>query len=191
MATEKELLAIVEALTEFRSENNEVAGAMSRLETKELNWLEEETRHLHAIAKGLADLKKQTERQLNKKVSGLITPSEKYGVSTLYDEVYPLQSKLIQADQQKDKQLLEKARISSNNYKAKDYLGDRKKYQLIYLNDKLVVPKGLQSKIASWYHVNLCHPGQTRTETTIRQHFTWKNMRKDLEQVCKNVTHIN
>eukprot|EP00957_Ditylum_brightwellii_P188899 14379071-Ditylum_brightwellii.AAC.1 len=92
---------------------------MSKLETKELNWLEEGTRDLHAIAKGLADIKKQNNRQLNKKVPDLITLAKYYGVDTLDDEVYPLQIKLIQAEQQKDKQLLEKARISAANYKVK------------------------------------------------------------------------
>eukprot|EP00957_Ditylum_brightwellii_P151493 11536748-Ditylum_brightwellii.AAC.1 len=101
---------------------------MSRLETKELNWLEEETRDLHVIAKGLADLKKQTNRQLNKKVPDLITSAENCGVDTLDDEVYPLQFKLVQAEQQKDKQLLEKTRTSSANYKVKDLLVGRKKY---------------------------------------------------------------
>eukprot|EP00957_Ditylum_brightwellii_P111355 8493214-Ditylum_brightwellii.AAC.1 len=76
---------------------------MSRLETKELNWFEEGTRDLHTIAKGLADLKKQTIRQLNKKVPDLITLAEYFGADTLDNEVYPLQFKLIQAGQQKDK----------------------------------------------------------------------------------------
>eukprot|EP00957_Ditylum_brightwellii_P080698 6137304-Ditylum_brightwellii.AAC.1 len=86
----------------IEGENNVVADAMSRLETKELNWLEEETRDLHVIAKGLAYLKKQTNRQLNKKVPDLITLAESYEADTLDDEVYPLQFKLIPAEQQKD-----------------------------------------------------------------------------------------
>eukprot|EP00957_Ditylum_brightwellii_P185736 14140818-Ditylum_brightwellii.AAC.1 len=100
---------------------------MSRLETKKLNWLEEKTRDLHDIAKGLTDLDTQTNGQLNKKVPDLITLAEYYGVDTLDDEVYPLEFKLIQAEQQKDKQLLEKAKTSSANYKVKNFLGDRKK----------------------------------------------------------------
>eukprot|EP00957_Ditylum_brightwellii_P031592 2395602-Ditylum_brightwellii.AAC.1 len=109
---------------------------MSRLETKDINWLEEGTRDLHAIVKGLADLKKQTNRHLNKKVPNLITLAEYYEVGTLDDEVHPLQLKLIQAEQQKDKLLVEKARVSSTNSQVKQFLGDRKKHQLICLNDK-------------------------------------------------------
>eukprot|EP00957_Ditylum_brightwellii_P000353 27208-Ditylum_brightwellii.AAC.1 len=74
---------------------------MSRLETKEFNWLEEGNGDLHLIAKGFADLKEQTNRQPKKKVPGLITSAEKYGVDTLDDEVHPLQFKLVQAEQQK------------------------------------------------------------------------------------------
>eukprot|EP00957_Ditylum_brightwellii_P193123 14704214-Ditylum_brightwellii.AAC.1 len=96
---------------------------MSRLETKELNLFEEGTGDLHGTAKGFADLKKQTNRELNRKVPDLITLAEYSGVGTLYDEVYPLQFKIILAEQQKDKKLLEKARTSSVNYQVKDFLG--------------------------------------------------------------------
>eukprot|EP00957_Ditylum_brightwellii_P100020 7622721-Ditylum_brightwellii.AAC.1 len=104
-------------LVYIEGENNVVADAMSRLETKEFNWLEEGTRDLHAIAKGFIDLQKETNRQLNKKVPDLITLAENYGADTSDDEVYPLQLKFIQAEQQKDKQLLENARTSAANYK--------------------------------------------------------------------------
>ena len=30
----------------------------------------------------------------------------------------------------------------------------------------------------------LCHPGKTRTEDTIRQHFTWRSLSKDIKDVC-------
>eukprot|EP00957_Ditylum_brightwellii_P178507 13597953-Ditylum_brightwellii.AAC.1 len=68
---------------------------MNRIKTKELNWLEEGTRDLHAIAKGLADLKKQTKQQMNKKAPDLMTLAEYYGVDTLDNEVHPLQLKLV------------------------------------------------------------------------------------------------
>eukprot|EP00957_Ditylum_brightwellii_P065294 4952451-Ditylum_brightwellii.AAC.1 len=96
---------------------------MSRLDTKELNWFEEGTRDLHAIVKGLADLEKQTNRQLNRYVPDLITLAEYYGAYTLDDDGHPLQFKLILAEQQKDKQLLEEARTFSDNQKVKDFLG--------------------------------------------------------------------
>eukprot|EP00957_Ditylum_brightwellii_P152289 11594250-Ditylum_brightwellii.AAC.1 len=60
----------------IKGESNVVADAMIMLETKKLNWFEEGTSDLHAIAKGLADLKKHTNRQLNMKVPDLITLAE-------------------------------------------------------------------------------------------------------------------
>jgi Integrase zinc binding domain len=36
-----------------------------------------------------------------------------------------------------------------------------------------------------WYHTQLCHPGEKRTEQTIRQHFTWKNLREHVKEVCQ------
>eukprot|EP00957_Ditylum_brightwellii_P109391 8343943-Ditylum_brightwellii.AAC.1 len=104
--------------THTYGENNVVAGTMSRLETKELNWLEEGTKYLHAIAKGSADLKKQANRQLEKKVPNLITLTDYCGTGTIKDDVHPLQFTLIQAGQQKD---------SSANEQLKDFLGGRKK----------------------------------------------------------------
>ena len=31
----------------------------------------------------------------------------------------------------------------------------------------------------------LCHPGETRTEHTLRQHFYWKGLRTKVQDVCK------
>jgi hypothetical protein len=50
-------------------------------------------------------------------------------------------------------------------------------------DDKIVVPQVLQKNLFQWYHVNLGHPGETRTEKTIRQHFTWKNLVGTVKQV--------
>ena len=38
--------------------------------------------------------------------------------------------------------------------------------------------------MVEWYHNHLCHPGKTRTQQTIRQHFTWKNLRETVHDVC-------
>jgi Integrase zinc binding domain len=35
-----------------------------------------------------------------------------------------------------------------------------------------------------WYHLMLCHPGMTRLEQTIRQHFWWKTLRDDVQKQC-------
>jgi hypothetical protein len=33
-----------------------------------------------------------------------------------------------------------------------------------------------------WYHAYLLHPGQTRTEKTIRNTMTWPDLTQDVEQ---------
>ena len=38
--------------------------------------------------------------------------------------------------------------------------------------------------MVQWYHEILCHPGSTRTEDTIAQHFYWEGMRKTVRKTC-------
>ena len=124
----------------------------------------------------MARLDKKINKLLTKKAPDLYTIAEYYGNEQLSEDMYHVQSKLLQIEQQKDKQLIEKAKASKAGYKVKDFLGGGKKCQLICLKDKIVVPTSLQGRIVEWYHERLCHPGLTRTEATIRQHFTWKTL---------------
>ena len=48
-----------------------------------------------------------------------------------------------------------------------------------------MVPPALQRKAAEWYHEILMHPGETRMELTMAQHYCWKGMRSTIQQVCK------
>ncbi len=48
-----------------------------------------------------------------------------------------------------------------------------------------MLPKKLQTKVAEWHHDILMHPGETRTEMTIAQHYYWHNMRQTVLDVCK------
>ena len=86
--------------------------------------------------------------------------------------------------QQQDKALLKLAE-ANKAYSLKIFRGGGKQRSLIVKQDKIVVPKTLQKRCIDWYHLSLCHPGATRTEQTIRQHFTWKNLKGDVEKVCK------
>ena len=47
------------------------------------------------------------------------------------------------------------------------------------------MPATLQQRCVQWYHESLCHPGESRTEQIIRQHFTWKNLKGEVEKACK------
>ncbi len=67
----------------------------------------------------------------------------------------------------------------------KNFRGGGKTYPLLCHSGKILIPKTLQKRIVEWYHTTLLHPGETRTEATIRQHFTWKGLRKTVQEVCK------
>ena len=63
-----------------------------------------------------------------------------------------------------------------------------KEYQLITRDGRIVVPRALQVRATKWYHLHLMHPGETRTELTLAQHYVWKGMRQTIAQVCKACT---
>jgi hypothetical protein len=52
-------------------------------------------------------------------------------------------------------------------------------------NGKTALPPSSQQKTMDWHHEMLCHPGTTRTEATIRQHFDWKGLRTMVIATCK------
>jgi hypothetical protein len=60
-----------------------------------------------------------------------------------------------------------------------------KEHKLTCHNGKMALRPSLQQKTADWHHETLCHPGTTRTEATIRQHFDWKGLRTMVIATCK------
>jgi hypothetical protein len=73
--------------------------------------------------------------------------------------------------------------------KINSFHGAGKVHKLICQDDKIVVPTKLQKPVVQWYHTQLCHPGTTRTEETIRQHFTWKGLRPIVKDTSDNMTY--
>ena len=98
--------------------------------------------------------------------------------------VYPLRFKQIARAQRADTALLNKAQ-TADNYVLKLFCGGSKSYDLITQNNKIVVPQPLQKRIVEWYHLQLCHPGETHTEQTIAQHFYWTHLQQTVQEVCK------
>ena len=47
---------------------------------------------------------------------------------------------------------------------------------LITKNNKIAVPGALQEPLVQWYHQQLCHPRQTRTDLAVHQHFIWERL---------------
>ena len=112
-------------------------------------------------------------------------------------DAFPLRLKDLQRVQQADAALCAKLRTDTDNYSLTTYHGGGKSRTLITHNKKIVVPQPLQRRLVDWYHLQLCHPGLTRTEASIRQHFYWKNLRGTVKsivtachtcQVCKKQT---
>ena len=79
---------------------------------------------------------------------------------------------------------LQRTALSDPKYKLQSFCGGGKSHDLITRDLKIVIPKILQCPAVEWYHDYLCHPGETRTEATLRQHFWWSTLRMDVHQIC-------
>jgi hypothetical protein len=106
-------------------------------------------------------------------------------------EEFPFSYAIIAQEQPNDPELMNRY-ATSELYNKKVYKHADKEYDLVIRTDegtnqtKIMVPKSLQLKITEWYHLYLLHPGETRTELTIGQHFYWKGIRASVTRVCKN-----
>ena len=202
--TERELLAIVETLKEFR---NILLGQQVRVFTDHQNltyknfntervmrWrliLEEfgpELNYIKGEKNIVADALSRLNINSNNKIDkadkpDLLNVAEMFA-STSDELTYPLSFENISQHQHRDTSLRS---VASNNdvYHLKSFRGGGKDIMLICYKNKIVIPESLQKAIVTWYHLQLCHPGETRTEQTIRQHFWFKNLRELVQQVCK------
>jgi len=148
-------------------EKNLVADALSRLETDNNQPPKEPTtasQSLQAVAEALALEKEDLPRN-----------------------AYPLKFSTIQKYQQTDTNLAQLADDNSDYY-LMAFRGGGKNIELICYKGKIVIPVPLQTRIAQWYHVYLAHPGETRTEQTIRQHLYWPKLRETVHKVCRTCT---
>jgi hypothetical protein len=103
------------------------------------------------------------------------------------EDEFPLSYDVISEEQSKDERL--QAKVQQNNNYVRRTINN---YPLIYHEDRIVVPVSLQPRLLKWYHQNLMHPGITRMQQTILQHFTWASLRKDVENLvrtCKTCQH--
>lgn len=206
--TEKELLAIVETLKEFK---NILMGQRIIVYTdhKNLTYKVFNTERVmrwrliceeygatlqyiqgshNIVADSLSRLQLEPSLQSEPNHDVLDKPAtrflhEAFPFDELPDDAYPLRLKLLEYEQGKDKSLLQQAR-ESPMYSIQTFHGGGKERKLIVKNGKIVVPTKLQKRLVQWYHHMLCHPGETRTEATIAQHFTWTKLREQVRKEC-------
>jgi RNase H-like domain found in reverse transcriptase/Integrase zinc binding domain len=87
---------------------------------------------------------------------------------------FPLKFQVIHKYQRANKTL------KTTQHQLKSFHGGDIAYKLMCHNDKIIVPKSLQKYLMEWYHQYLLHPGMNRTNETIKQHFWWNSMQKDI-----------
>ena len=205
--TERELLAIVETLKEFWTI---LLGQQIKLYTdhknltftqfnteRVLRWrmvLEEYGPELiyikgqdNVVADALSRLDLIPDDESSSKEHDDVTINDYMNIhrDELPEDVYPLRMSLISAEQRKDLSLQTATNKPNSKYTRTKVRGGRNDYDIIELNGKIVVPTTLRKRMLTWYHDTLMHPGITRMTKTIRLHFTWPNLDKQVENHCK------
>ena len=197
--TEKELLSIVETLKEFR---NILLGHRITVHTDHKNltyknfntervmrWrlaLEEygpDLRYVKGTENVVADALSRLDMDENSEILN-IAECFGYDDEDLPESAFPVRYYDIAKMQSKDKKLQQKLSSTDESYAESTFRGGDKSHDLICHNNKIVIPKDLQQRLVDWYHEMLLHPGETRTEQTLRQHFAWKGLRKTVHDTC-------
>ena len=107
-----------------------------------------------------------------------------YDDSDLPDITYPIRYHDIAKAQKTDAKLNQKL-VSHKDYTLDIFCGGDQNHRLICQNSKICLPAAPQKKTVDWNHEMLCHPVETQTEHTLRQHFDWKGLRTTVHDVCK------
>ena len=197
--TEKELLAIVETLKEFQ---NILLGHKIIVYTnhKNLTYKVFNTRRVmrwcliieefsptlkylkgvnNPVADALSRLHLEATPQSECDSTVLETPSSQNLAEAFPIEeedvptwTLPIAYKLLYKEQVKDKELLNKVKLTSKDYSINTFSKDSQTVrQLITYKGKIYVLQTLQKRLVQWYHTMLMHPGETRTHETVAQHF--------------------
>ena len=200
--TEQELLSIVETLKEFR---NILLGHQITVYTDHRNltfknfntdrvmrWrlaIEEYSPELIYI-KGEKNVVADALSRLATKDTPLPNIeyiAEQFGFDDkdLTEDMYPLSFQTLSDFQVKDEKLMKKLLSDDSRYTLTAFHGgEDQEIDLITRDEKIVIPEQLQRRVVEWYHTFLCHPGETRTEQTIRQHFSFKGLKPMVHDVC-------
>ena len=194
--TERELLSIVETLKEYRNillgHEIEVFTDHKNLVYKTFNtervmrWrlIIEEFGPKLTYIKGTHNIVADFLSRMDLSEEDFSAEAFAAGEEEIPDE-YPLTYSRIYREQQDDESLQALATDKPELYQKKQFRHSDKTYELIVKHDKIVLPTNMQRAATEWYHLHLLHPGETRMELTIGQHYTWKGQRRTIQQVCK------
>ena len=107
--------------------------------------------------------------------------AECFGLDEIEEDTFPLDMKLLAKAQLNDKTLRAKVR------KHLDDFTERKVEEtpVLLYQGRIYVPPSLRKRIINWYHEFLCHPGETRTEQSIRTCYIWPNIATDVKNIVK------
>ena len=157
------------ALIYVKGSTNIVADALSHLaiNTKPLHTITETISFMHL-------------RETNASLFGM----DKKSVLQVSADTFPLTLSAIAKAQAHDTTLLQLVQPQSA-YTFTTFRGGGISKDIVTYHGKIVIPKSLQVPTVQWYHIYLCHPGETRTEQTIRQHFWWSHLCTTVHTVCK------
>jgi hypothetical protein len=111
--------------------------------------------------------------------------ADSFAQNTEENWTFPISITLIKKFQQEDLNLLHKAESDDPTYTISPFRGGA----VICHNKKIVIPLPLRTHVVKWYHEMLCHPGEKRTEETIRQHLTWTGLKTDVLKCIKKCTN--
>ena len=98
---------------------------------------------------------------------------------------FPLDVRMFEKHQQKDKKMQRQARKAIKNGSNIISQKEVKGVTLIHQNNLILVPETLKEKVLTWYHKILVHPGTQRMKQSIKSVYTWTNLQKDVERHCK------
>ena len=193
---EQELLSIVEILREFRNillgheiivytdhKNLSFSNFQSARVTRWRLLVEEfgpEIRYIKGTNNVVADtLSRHPMRQQSP-----MEEEELYELTTNPAILYPLSKDVIEQAQCEDEEL-----SKGSELRQLLELKDRGEFKLYCKEDRIFVPRRLREEIMEYYHEILMHPGQNRTYASMKSHFWWPKMKKEVEdKVAKCAT---
>jgi cleavage and polyadenylation specificity factor subunit 1 len=199
---EQELLSIVETLKEFK---NILLGQKIIIHTDHKNLLYEKSasdriirwrllveeyaptfEHVKGTHNVVADALSRLDADYDVKVPDKPSTYEQARAYASVNEVaeyeYPLSGKVIAKYQKLDKTLIKNSIGSS---RRKFSLMKVENEDVLTYNGKICIPTALQTRVVDWYHTYLRHPGETRTEETLRRTLIWPTLRQDVRAHCK------